>query len=293
MLHEANYQPAHRTPAAKKAMPEQKPKHDQAAFTQAVLNPDLPVPDGIVRANGGDPREAFNVYGNNVVASLAQTLKAAFPVTSHLLGEGLQRALMADFARAHPPQNAVMATYGGALPDFLAQHPATKAKPFLADVALSERRRIEAYHAADAPVFDGATLAQIDPDDLTASTLLVHPAVRLVASRFPIATIHAIEKAAMDGTLAEGARVGVNLRKGEAVLIARPRYEVTQQSIGKGDLAFVQACADGLPFGVAAAAGFDADPTYDFQASLSLCFAAGVFTSLQPSPALENFHGQP
>lgn len=258
-------------------------KNDQATFTQAVLNPDMPVPDGIARANGGDPREAFNVYRNNVVASLAETLKSAFPITSHLLGEGLQRALMADFARAHPPKSAVMSAYGEAFPGFLAQHPTTKGKPFLADIALLERRRIDAYHAADAPVFDGALLTQIDPDVLTASTLMVHPAVRLVSSRFPVATIHAIEKAEMDGTLQEGARAGVDLRKGEFVLIARPHYDVAHQNIGAGDFAFIQACARGIPFGAAAAAGFDAEPDYDFQGSLALTLTAGVFTSLHTS----------
>jgi hypothetical protein len=34
------------------------------------------------------PLEAFNVYRNNVVASLADALKAAFPVTSQLAGRG-------------------------------------------------------------------------------------------------------------------------------------------------------------------------------------------------------------
>jgi hypothetical protein len=61
--------------------------HHHGAFASAVLDPEKPVPDGIARANGGDPLEAFNVYRNNVVASLADALKAAFPVTSLLLAK--------------------------------------------------------------------------------------------------------------------------------------------------------------------------------------------------------------
>jgi hypothetical protein len=129
---------------------------------------------------------------------------------------------MADFVRAHPPKNAVLSTYGGDFPGYLAQHPATKVRPFLGDVALLERRRIEAYHAADAPVFDGAVLGGIDPEILSAGTLVVHPAVRLIASRFPIATVYAIEKATLDGVAAPVDRSSVDMRKGEAVLVSRP-----------------------------------------------------------------------
>lgn len=260
-------------------------KHHHGAFASAVLDPEKPVPDGIARANGGDPLEAFNVYRNNVVASLADALKAAFPVTSLLLGEGLQRALMANFVRAHPPKNAVLSTYGGDFPGYLAQHPATKARPFLGDVALLERRRIEAYHAADASVFDGAVLGGIDPEILSAGTLVVHPSVRLIASRFPIATVYAIEKATLDGVAAPVDRSSVDMRKGEAVLVSRPYYDVTSQPIGRGDFAFIKACARGVPFGAAADDGFQADPAFDLQSSLALCLTAGVFTAFHSTPS--------
>jgi hypothetical protein len=258
--------------------------HHHGAFASAVLDPAKPVPPGIGRANGGDPQEAFNVYRNNVVASLADALKAAFPITSHLLGEGLQRALMADFARAHPPKNAVLSTYGGAFPGYVAQHEATRARPFLADIALLERRRLEAYHAADAPLLDGATLGEIDPDALSAGTLMVHPAIRLVSSRFPIATIYAIERAELNGDRPAAARTGVDMRRGEAVLITRPVYDVAVQTIGPGDFAFIKACAHGLPFGAAADSGFQADPGFDLQVSLGLCLSTGVFTAFQSTP---------
>lgn len=262
-------------------------EHHHSAFAAAVLDPDMAVPSGIARANGGDPLEAFNVYRNNVVASLAEALKAAFPITSQLLGEGLQRALMVDFVRANPPKSAVLAAYGDAFPGFLAQHPATKARPFLADIAVLERKRLAAYHAADADVLDGAALAAIAPEVLSAGFLLVHPAVRFVQSRFPVATIYALEQAALDGTLPENGRAGVDLSASEAVLITRPAYEVSSQIIGKGDFAFIDACARSVPFAAAADAGFQADPDFDFQTCLGLSLTRGVFTAFKPSDTLE------
>jgi len=261
--------------------------HSQADFAAAVLDPSLGVPEGIARANGGDPREAFNVYRNNVVASLADALKAAFPITAQLLGDGLQRALMADFVRAHPPSSPVLSSYGEGFPRFLAEHPATRARPFLADMAVLERRRIEAYHAADAPVFDGASLAALDAESVSAGTFHLHPAVRLVASRFPVASIHAIEQAARDGTLAAGARAALDMRRAETVLITRPLYDVTMQTIGPGDAAFLIACGKGLSFAEATEAGFAADEAFDLQACLTRCLAAGAFSGFQSSTTLE------
>ncbi len=262
------------------ALPE---PHHHSAFARAVLNPIADVPKGIVRANRGDPTEAFNVYRNNVVASLAEALKGAYPVTAHLLGDGLQRALMADFVRQHPPKSAVLSAYGGAFPGFLARHPTTKAKPFLADVALLECRRIEAYHAADAQALEGASLAGIAPDALSAGTFLLHPAVRLVASRFPIASIHAIETAALAGHDTQETRTRIDLRRSEAVLITRPHYEVDSRPISRGYFAFLNACARHAPFGAAADAGFKADERFDLQACLTLCLTAGAFRAFQPS----------
>lgn len=259
----------------------------QAEFAAAVLDPALGVPEGIARANGGDPREAFNVYRNNVVASLADALKAAFPITAQLLGEGLQRALMADFVRAHPPASPVLSAYGDGFPAYLAEHPATRARPFLADVALLERRRIEAYHAADAPVLDGTSLSGLDAECIAAGIFFLHPATRLVASRFPVAGIHAMEKAALDGTLAEGARASLDMSRGEAVLITRPGYEVMMLAIGPGEAAFLTACGNASPFAEAAETGFSADAAFDLQACLTRCLAAGAFCAFQTDTSLE------
>lgn len=262
----------------------------QSAFAAAVLDPAKAVPAGLARSNGGPVLEAFNVYRNNVVASLAEALKAAFPVTAQLLGEGLARALMADFARQHPPRHAFLGGYGDGLAAFLQQHPATRAKPFLGDIARLERLRLDAYHGADAPVLDAAELAALDPDALSAGRLVLHPAVRLFASAFPVGTIHAIESAALAGSVVED-RASVDLKVSERVLVVRPLYEVSAHNVDQGSFAFLQACEAGLSIADAADAGFDEDPDFDFQACLALCLSAGVFTAYQPADPLEVPHG--
>jgi hypothetical protein len=256
--------------------------HD--AFAAAVLDPDRPVPAGIGRANGGDPQEAFNVYRNNVVVSLAEALKAAFPITSQLLGEGLQRALMADYARSHPPENAIMAHYGRGFDVFLRDHRATKARPFLADMATMERLRLDSYHAADAEVFDGAVLASLEPDVLAAGHFVLHPATRIFTSAFPVASIYGIELAQSRGEAPAEERHAIDMKERQAVLITRPAYEVFVNRIGLGDAAFLNACGAGLSFDEAAEAGFEADTLFDLQAALSLALSSGSLQGFQTPP---------
>lgn len=263
-------------------LPDKAPAYPHDEFAAAVLDPDRDVPQGIGRANGGDPLQAFNVYRNNVVVSLAEALKAAFPITSQLLGEGLQRALMADYARAHPPKSAVMAHYGHGFADFLRQHTATKARPFLADMAAMERLRLDSYHAADAAVFDGSILATLDPDVLAAGSFALHPATRIFISRFPIASIYAIELAQSRGEMPAEGRHTINMKESQAVLITRPAYEVFINPIGLGDAAFLNACSAGASFDEAAEAGFEADTLFDLQTALSLALTSGSLHSFHP-----------
>lgn len=266
--------------------PDKAPAYPHDEFAAAVLDPDRDVPKGIGRANGGDPLQAFNVYRNNVVASLADALKAAFPITSQLLGEGLQRALMADYARAHPPKSAVMVHYGHGFDDFLREHAATKVRPFLADMASMERLRLDSYYAADAAVFDGSLLATLDPDVLAAGSFVLHPATRVFTSRFPLASIYQIELAQSRGETPAEDRHAINMNESQAVLITRPVYEVFVNRIGLGDAAFLNACNAGSSFDDATEAGFEADTLFDLQTVLSLALTSGSLLSFQTPPNL-------
>lgn len=257
-------------------------EHHHGAFAAAVLDPERTVPEGVARANRRDPLEAFNVYRNNVVVSLAEALKAAFPVTSQLLGESLQRALMADFVRAHPPQSPVMSAYGAGFDAFLARHPATVSRPFLADMARLERLKLDSYHSADAPMLDGAVLGTIPPEVLGVGNLVLHPATRVLSSSFPVASIFSLEQAAMAGQSVDAERSRIDMAAGEHVLITRPLFEVAVQPVPPGAAAFLHACGDGADFTAAVEAGFDADADFDLQHTLALALSNGAFTGFNP-----------
>ena len=59
----------------------------QESFTEALLTPEHPVPDGLIDPAGRPAGKRFDVYRNNVAVSLTGALETAFPVIRKLVGD--------------------------------------------------------------------------------------------------------------------------------------------------------------------------------------------------------------
>ncbi|MGB0498665.1 MAG: DNA-binding domain-containing protein [Rubricella sp.] len=236
----------------------------QTEFALAVLDPEAPLPRGLVRPDGADAPVRFAVYRNNVVTSLIEALAAGFPAVQALVGEEFFRAMAGVFVRAHPPTSPLMFLYGAALPAFIAGFPPARALPYLADVARLDFARREAFHAADAPPLDPGYLGSLAPDALEATRLAIHPATRTLRSDHPVLSIW---------QKAQGAEIPLP-KGGQEVLIARPAMTVTAHLLPPGGADFVEALRD-TPLGAAAASAGD---WFDLPACLATCLAAGAFT---------------
>lgn len=223
----------------------------EADFTAALLNPDLPVPDGLVDAQGRPAGRRFSVYRNNVASSLTDALQTAFPVLEKLLGTDYFKALAGVFLRAHPPKSRVMMLYGDALPGFLETFPPLAHLPYLADVARLEQALREAYHAADADPIATDVLAGLPPERFIAARLRFAPAMRLIVSRYPV---HSIWRANRE------ADAPAPQMRAEAVLVLRPGYDPSPHVLPDGGAAFLTCLLAGQTVGMAleqATEGFD------------------------------------
>lgn len=162
---------------------------DQARFTNALLDPALTVPEGLVDPQGRPAGKRFDVYRNNVIHSLAEAMELAFPAIQKLLGAGLFRELSIDFIRKHPPLTPVLMFYGSGFAEHLATVEPLAKYPYLPDVARLEMALRESYHAADAPAIAPATLADIAPDDLLKARFTLAPSLRLLSSPYPVVAL--------------------------------------------------------------------------------------------------------
>lgn len=253
----------------------------QRDFAQALLDPALPCPAGLVAWNGSNPVRRFQVYRNNVHVALVDALADSFAVTHELVGEAFFRAMAAVYARAHPPRSSVLALYGADFPCFIAAFPPAAGLPYLADVARLEYLRILACHAADAaPVGHAAFAARLaDEAGLPALRLGLHPSLAVLPSRFAVVSLWAAHQGA--GDLA-----AVRPEVAETALVLRRGLEVEVMQVPAASGVFVAALQSGRPLGRAAEEATTLGSGFDLAATLGLLLHKSAITALHPSGSI-------
>lgn len=237
----------------------------EAGFVAALLDPELPVPAGLVDPMGRPAGRRFAVYRNNVAGGLTKALEVGFPAVRKLVGEAFFAAMAGVFLRAHPPQSRILMLYGAAFPDFLTSFPPISHLSYLPDVARLEQAIRESYHAADHVPAD---LTGVAPEDLLARRLRLAPSMRLLRSDWPI---HAIWAANMAG--------GPNPVPGpQDVLVLRQGFDPVPHPLPPGGAGFVAALLAGAPLSNAIEAGGDG---FDAGGVLGLLLAQGAVSGVE------------
>ncbi|MEM6739252.1 MAG: DNA-binding domain-containing protein [Pseudomonadota bacterium] len=246
----------------------------QAEFRHALLDPAAPTPVGLADPEGRPAGKRFDVYRNNVVASLSGALSTGFPVIAKLLGPEQFRALAVAYSRAHPPRSPLMMHVGGDLPAFLNGFAPLSRFGYLADVARLELTLRESYHAADTKPLDPNTLASLGEDGLSRAVFRFAPSVRLVESSWPIVQIWRFN-------MENGPKPEPN---GEAALVARPGFDPTIVTLDPVGARFVKALRAGTTLGAAAEAAAADAPGFDPSSVLGTLFAGHALTHVATDP---------
>lgn len=241
----------------------------QLAFATALMQPDGELPAAIGGSSEAQRVKRFNVYRNNVNASLAAALAARFPVVERLVGEEFFRATALVFIRTNPPQSPVLSQYGETFPAFLEQFEPASTLPYLPDVARLEWARNRAYHAADAAPAAISALAEVAPSHLADVRLALHPATALVAAPYPIVSIWATNT--HDAIVKP---IGPDTGS-ECALITRPALEVLVTPLPMASLPFAEALAMGSTLCEAATKASASGPGFDLPATLAAIFGNG------------------
>lgn len=242
-------------------------REDQRIFAAALLDPALPLPDGLVGPDGEPSLKRFNVYRNNVVVGLVETLKAAYPVARRIVGDEFFAAMARVYVALEPPASPIMLDYGATFPAFVETFEPARSVPYLADVARLERAWTEAYHAAEAAAIAPAQLCEIDAQSLPQVGFTLHPSLRVVKSSFPVVQLWLMN---LDG----GEPTAIDIfGGGEHAVVVRPDAEVEVRRVTPAVAAFVQSFADGETVAQAASRAFGEDPAFDLAGALGELFA--------------------
>jgi Putative DNA-binding domain len=238
----------------------------QNNFARALLDRELPVPEGVIAYNSERPERRFAVYRNNMMVSLLGVLEDRFPATCRIVGEEFFRAAARLFIAAEPPRSPVMMFYGDSFPSYLAKFEPARSVPYLADVARLEAARTRAYHAADAKPLARDAFAAVPLEALAGMRFTLHPSLEIVSSPYPIVTIYAMNSGEMEPA-------PITDWRGEDALIVRPECEVEVRRISAGARIFLQRVAGNDPLGEAAGAASTAGTGFDLAASLAALFS--------------------
>ena len=242
----------------------------QDQFRAALLDSAQPVPDGLVDANHGPAGRRFNVYRNNVAVSLTEAMHQAFPVITKLLGPQNMDGLAGIFLRQHPPASPLMMHYGQAFPEFLAGMQQLSHLGYLPDVARLELALRRSYHAADSTPIAAEELA-IDPEALMAATVGFAPAMELIRSDWPIASIWTFNT--VDGSPKPQAVA-------EDVVITRVEFDPEPHVLPPGGADWILALQSGKTIGEAHEIAEGLSPGFDLGATLALLLQGGAIISL-------------
>lgn len=158
----------------------------QFGIRLAVLGGDPSAVASAIRSDGIDPQARLSIYRTAVLSSLGDVLESTFPVVRTLVDPRFFAYAADTFIKAHPPEEPVLACYGGRFADFLAGFAPCAGLPYLPDVARLEWAVAQALVAEDAQAVDPQVLGRLPATDSAGLRLRLHPSHHLLASAFPV-----------------------------------------------------------------------------------------------------------
>lgn len=152
------------------------------AFAKALVEPALSVPSNII--NRGN---RFDVYRNNYLTGLINTLSMKFSVSHQLVGAEYFEALAHAYVTKTPPSSPILDHYGANFPNFLETLASLNPPAYLSDVARVEWART----VAAIPVYYPVIQIRNTKDLETAFEIQfqLNSGATLIKSDYPVGTI--------------------------------------------------------------------------------------------------------
>ena len=239
----------------------------QEGFARALLTgvPGRGMPG--IRADGLSPMQRLGFYRTNVFGNYLDGLRATYRCVENLVGRGCFTYYAERFIREIPSRSGDLNRYGGEFPDFLARDPIADQLPYLPDVARLECLLEEVFYEADHSVLDLERLGQVPPDHYAALRFALHPACRLLRSRYPVRRIWQVSQPDYQGDQAVALDGG-----GEHLLLRREGFDPVVEDVTAAEFALLEALSRGESLGAACVGAQCELPDFD----VSICLRRRV-----------------
>ena len=250
--------------------------NDQDLFAQALLDPSIAPPTQICTTNPAKAQSRFNIYRNNVVASLSAALADTFPVIVQIVGLDFFNASARTFIRQQSNRSPLLTLIGADFPDFIAAFEHTASMPWLADVARIEFARLQALHAPNTIEMSHEVLQALvqKPLSLPDTGVFFREGLAVLSSPF---SAHSIWSAHQDHR--DLSKIKVSLA--EACLIYREGHRVTTTILSSSQAVFLKALLQADTFGEAQRQARIEDPEFQLSPSFLVLIQARLLSGLR------------
>jgi len=244
----------------------------QKAFSAALLFEETGTIGPYVVQNGIEAAGRLRIYRNNARENFLAALRASFPVLERLVGADYFRQLALQYMQRFPSPSGNLHHVGERLPTYLQRRFGHTEYAYFQDVARLEWACQEVLVADEYPELDLQRLAAVEPEECGRLCFVLHPAVRLIASPFPVLQIWSANQP--DGDIDQV----MDLRQGgEQVLVQRAREKMELSGLSEPDFAFLTAISAGETLAAATMTAADRAATeFDVGHALRRHVSAGV-----------------
>ena len=228
----------------------------QRTLLAALAGADIEADAGMAQS-GARAVHGLVAYRANASMVAERALGAAFPTVRTMIGAADFGHLVRRHWHADPPARGDLGEWGAGFPAWLDLQAELAEWPYLGDCARLDLALHQCERAADA-AFDAASLGLLQSGAPERLQLQLMPGTCVLASVWPIATIHAAHRAPEPDFAP--VRAALAARRGERVLVARAGWRGVVHPVDDATYAWTCALLDGADLGRAlshARAGFD------------------------------------
>jgi hypothetical protein len=224
-----------------------------------------------------DPR--LGLYRWNVRANFLGSLESTFPVLMRLVGPQYFEQTALAFHLSNPSRSGDLKDAGRGFPEFLESAHAEGEYRYLGDVAHFEWLCQESLLAAEHAPLDLARLRKLPPDVYGELEFVLHPALMLYESRFPVLRIW--QENSLPGREPDPIDLDCG---GDRLAIVSRRHVLEFHPLGEGEHRFLDALRGAAAFSAALEAADAAAPGFDAGAALQRFVAAHMIVDFLKPP---------
>jgi len=222
--------------------------------------------------NSRRPRTRTDVRTDRA-SGLIRILRADYPAVRRLLGADSFLRVAHGFVGSGHARAASGPHLAQAFPRYLRTLGHVPSIEYVANVADLEAARARARYAPDIAPLERRSFVPLSAAQFDDMSLIFHPSVSLVRSRFPIVAVWKANCSNIETT--------IDRWLPQSALIARPYRDVEVSVLPAGGYAFMAALADGSPIAAAIKAATIRDQNFDLGANLTMLVEANIVVDIR------------